>query len=72
MNKNSEDITRKLELPSTVENCHKIIFELFGENKKLVNENINLKERLNNNSSNSSIPPSKSFKKKRKTNQRVK
>lgn len=66
MNKNSEDMTRKLELPNTIENCHKIIVELFGENKKLVTENVNLKERLNTNSSNSSTPPSKSFKKKKK------
>lgn len=66
-------------LPTTLEECHQVIrlllnkledlskrFEaLEADNKKLRLENTQLKERLNINSSNSSLPPSKSLKKKR-------
>lgn len=45
-------------------------FEILeNENKKLRLENMQLKERLNINSSNSSLPPSKSFKKKKNNRQ---
>lgn len=69
-------------LPTTIEECYQVIGLLLAkveelsirldgleaENKKLKMENAQLKERLNINSSNSSLPPSKSFKK--KTNKR--
>ena len=65
-------------LPTTIEECHQVIRLLMAkveelsmrldgleaENKQLKLENTQLKERLNINSSNSSLPPSKSFKKK--------
>jgi transposase len=68
-------------LPTTIEECHQVIRLLLNkldgiskrldaleaENKKLRIENTQLKDRLNTNSSNSSLPPSKSVKKK-KTN----
>jgi transposase len=67
------------QLPSTVEGCHNLIRSLLNtvnelfkrvekleeDNRKLVIENKELRERLNNNSSNSSLPPSKDFKKKK-------
>jgi len=63
----------ELELPSTIEECHsvirsyyKIIVEFAGRINELYTEVKILKERLNTNSSNSSIPPSKSFKKNKK------
>lgn len=66
-------------LPTTIEECQQVIrlllnklddlsrrFEILEtENKKLRLENAQLKERLNNNSSNSSLPPSKSLKKRK-------
>jgi len=66
-------------LPATIEECHQVIRLLLsklddlsnrvalleGECKQLRIENAQLKERLNNNSSNSSLPPSKSVKKKK-------
>ncbi|CAL7962677.1 transposase [Gammaproteobacteria bacterium] len=58
------------ELPSTIEGCHSLILShleiisgLFKRVEKLEIENRELKERLNSNSSNSSLPPSRSFKK---------
>jgi len=65
-------------LPTTVEECHKIIkfltdkfVEFEARYKKLEIENAQLKEQLNNNSSNSSKPPSSDFKKKkRQTNKK--
>ena len=48
------------ELPDTVEGCHAFIQTLsmlFKRIEKLEAENKSLKERLNNNSSNSSLPP---------------
>jgi len=74
----------EIELPTTVEGCHDFIRGLFGTvsdlfkrveqledaNRKLAHENKELKERLNNNSSNSSLPPSKDFKKKKNKNKR--
>lgn len=70
-------------LPTTIEECHQVIrlllnklddlsrrFEVIeAENKKLRLENTQLKERLNNNSLNSSLPPSKSLKKKKNNRQ---
>lgn len=70
-------------LPQTVEECHQLIRLLLNklddlsrrqevleaETRRLVLENTQLKERLNNNSSNSSLPPSKSFTKKRNSRQ---
>ena len=60
------------ELPTTVEDCHrlirellKIIPELYKRVGTLEQENRVLRERLNSNSSNSSLPPSKDWKKKR-------
>lgn len=67
------------QLPITIEECHQLIQTLFNmlndvskrlelleiENKKLRLENTQLKERLNNNALNSSLPPSKSFKRKK-------
>lgn len=62
-------------LPDTIEECHQIIRLLQGAlsdlSKKvelLAAENRDLKERLNGNSSNSSLPPSKDIKKKKKQN----
>ncbi|MBA2610941.1 MAG: IS66 family transposase [Bacteroidetes bacterium] len=66
-------------LPTTLDECHQLIrllltkwdevakrFEVLeAENRTLKSENTQLKERLNTNSSNSSLPPSKSFKKKK-------
>lgn len=62
------------ELPTTVEDCHrlirellnllKVVPELYKRVEKLEHENRALKERLNSNSSNSSLPPSKDLKKK--------
>jgi transposase len=77
---------KKFELPNTIENCHDVIKELLAENTNLSVKNTdlsvkitdlsdeitNLKERLNNNSYNSSIPPSKSFKKNKKDKQKSK
>jgi transposase len=61
------------ELPDTLEGCHDLIRnllrtveELFKRIEKLESENRELKERLNNNSSNSSLPPSRDFKKKKR------
>ena len=53
-------------LPTSVEECRKIINLLMKEIELLKAEIRDLKERLNNNSSNSSLPPSKDFKKKKK------
>ena len=69
--KNSPKATEiTMELPNTIEGCHtlirsyhEIITTLSDRIDKLATENRELKERLNNNSSNSSLPPSKSFKK---------
>ena len=65
-------------LPATLEECHKLIQllldhvkDLSAWVKKLEIENRELKERLNNNSSNSSLPPSKDFKKKKAKNKRL-
>ena len=72
-------IRKDIELPATVEGCHDLfsglqdtISQLFKrverleeDNKKLLLENVQLKEKLNNSSSNSSLPPSKDFKKKK-------
>jgi transposase len=66
------------EFPTTIEECHQVIRTLLNmlndlskrfdileaENKQLRIENMQLKERLNNNTLNSSLPLSKSFKKK--------
>lgn len=59
-----------IELPNTIEECHQVIrlllstlHDLSKRVEMLEIENRDLKERLNNNSSNSSLPPSKSFKK---------
>src|SRR5687767_9081469 len=74
----------EIELPTTVEGYHDFIRGLLGtvsdlfmrveqleeSNRKLAHENKELKERLNNNSSNSSLPPSKDFKKKKIKNKR--
>lgn len=61
-----------IELPKTIEDCHRVIQEshhfirsLFEQVEKLIRENNDLKERLNNNSSNSSLPPSKDYQKKK-------
>lgn len=65
--------------PETIEECHQVIrlllnklddlskrFDILeAENKELKFEIVQLKEQLNKNSSNSSLPPSKSFKKKK-------
>src|SRR3990167_3999135 len=70
--------------PDTIEECHQIMqvlmntlddlsrrFEIIEtENKKLKIECADLKERLNSNSSNSSLRPSSDFKKKKKKNNR--
>jgi regulator of replication initiation timing len=67
------------ELPTTIEGCHDLIRGLLGtiselfkrveklenDNKNLVQENKQLKERLKTSSSNSSLPPSKDLKKKK-------
>lgn len=67
------------QLPTTIEECHQLIRTLLNllndlskrldfleaENKQLKIDNTQLKERLNNSSLNSSLPPSKSFKKKK-------
>ena len=59
-------------LPPTIEECHAVIRLLLNNLDKLSKrvealeiENRQLKERLDNNSSNSSLPPSKSLKKKK-------
>ncbi|WP_106225880.1 DUF6444 domain-containing protein [Legionella pneumophila] len=59
-------------LPERIENCHELIKRLVELTdtlvvriEKLEQENRGLKERLNNNSSNSSKPPSQDFKKKK-------
>jgi len=61
------------QLPPTIDSCHELIkalykttTELFKRIEKLEAENRELKERLSLNSSNSSLPPSKDFKKKKK------
>ena len=61
----------KSKLPETIEGCHELIKQLIEvteglivQVEKLRQENRELKERLNNNSSNSSIPPSQDYKKK--------
>ena len=70
-------LTKKdAELPTTVEECHqlirellnllKVVPELYKRVEKLEQENRALKERLNSNSSNSSLPPSKDLNKKPK------
>lgn len=70
-------------LPTTIEECHQVIRLLLNkldgiskrlelletENKKLRLENTQLKERLNNNPLNSSLPSSKSLKKKKNNRQ---
>ena len=62
----------EVELPGTIEECHSliknyhnIIVELSNRVNELHTEVKILRERLNTNSSNSSLPPSKSFKKKK-------
>ena len=62
------------QLPNTIEECHVIIGLLLNKLDEfspritaLEAENRDLKERLNINSSNSSLPPSKSLKKKKNT-----
>ena len=69
-------------LPDTIEECHKIIRllqsalsdlskqveTLLKRVEMLTAENRDLKERLNGNSSNSSVPPSKDMKKKKVIN----
>ena len=61
-----------IELPNTLEGCHSLIRDLLPKLLKCIEElrieNRQLKERLNNNSSNSSLPPSKDFKKKKNKN----
>lgn len=70
-------------LPNTIEECHQVIRLLLNkldgiskrldiletENRQLRLENTQLKDRLNTNSSNSSLPPSKSLKKKKNNRQ---
>lgn len=65
-------IVTKVELPNTIEECHSlirsyhnIILELSNRVNELHTEVKVLRERLNTNSSNSSLSPSKSFKKKK-------
>lgn len=55
----------EIELPNTVPKCHEVIIDLSSCIAKLHTEIGTLKERLNTNSSNSSLQPSKSFKKKK-------
>ena len=66
------DDKKSLSLPSTVEECHELIKRLVeitevlvARVEKLEHENRVLKERLDNNSSNSSLPPSQDLKKKK-------
>jgi transposase len=65
-------IETTMELPTTIEECHilirsyrNVIVELSNRVNELYTEAKVLRERLNTNSSNSSLPPSKSFKKKK-------
>ena len=51
----------------TIGHLAKIIIELKEENKRLKEENARLKEQLNTNSKNSSLPPSRDFKKKKQS-----
>ena len=62
----------KVQLPDTIADCHELIKRLVEITdalvlrvEKLEQENKVLKERLDNNSSNSSTPPSQDFKKKK-------
>lgn len=62
----------KSKLPETLEGCHELIKQLIEvteglivQVEKLRQENRELKERLDNNSSNSSLPPSQDYKKKK-------
>lgn len=64
-------------LPNTIEECHqliKLLLNTLSDVSKRIEaleiENRDLKERLNSNSSNSSLPPSKDFKKKKNRNHR--
>lgn len=66
------DEKKSLSFPSTIEECHDLITRLVELTdalvvrvEKLEQENRALKERLDNNSSNSSLPPSQDFKKKK-------
>lgn len=68
-----KQMAKEVELPETVEDCHRLIrsllktvSELCHRMEKLEVENRALRERLNSNSSNSSLPPSKDLKKKPK------
>jgi transposase len=63
-----------LSLPESIEKCHELLIHFMEVTEKLLvrvekleQENQQLKERLNINSDNSSLPPSKSLKKKKST-----
>jgi len=62
-------MVEELQLPDTIPECHAVIRQLMSvvhkltaEVAELKRENADLKERLNQNSNNSSLPPSQGFK----------
>lgn len=68
----NKNLLKLPELPNTIEECHDLIRSLFKTVTELCQrierleiENRELREKLNNNSSNSSLPPSRDFKKKK-------